>query len=103
MCGRTLQLGGRLVTVITASVDGRQVIYVERKFATNPRKFNGTEQSIAIVGPMEMTQKSSQALVRPGLLVLANSREKILAQQNYLMVWPGYSLTLSTSGIVTEL
>ena len=64
--------------MITAWADGRQVIDVEGMFVNSTRTLHLGGQSTAYcdTGSTEITQKLSRALVRQGLLVLANTREK---------------------------
>ena len=90
--------------MIAAWADGRQVIDVEGMFVNNLRTLHVGGQSTAYcdTSSIETTQKLSRALVRQGLLVSANSREKKMAQLNYSAVRPEFLQSFSDSGIGTE-
>ena len=64
--------------MIAAWTYGRQVIDVEGMFVNNPRTLHvgGKSTAYCDTSSTEITQKLSRALVRQGLLVSANSREK---------------------------
>ena len=78
--------------MIAAWADGRQVIDVEGMFVNNPRTLHVGGQSTAYcnTSSTEITQKLSRALVRQGLLVSANSREKKTIKQNCSAVRPDF-------------
>ena len=90
--------------MIAAWADWRQVIDVEGMFVNNLRTLHVGGQSTAYcdTSSTEITQKLSRALVRQGLLVSANTREKEMTQQNYSAIRPDVLQSSSTSGIGTE-
>ena len=90
--------------MIAAWADGRQVIDVEGMFVNNPMTLHleGLSTAYCDTSSTEITQKLSRALVRQGLLVSANTREKKTTQQNYSAIRPDVLQSSSASGIGTE-
>ena len=90
--------------MIAAWADGRQVLDVEGMLLNNPRTLHVGGQSTAYcdTSSIEITQKLSRALVRQGLLVSANTREKKTTQQNYSAIRLDVLQSSSASGIGTE-
>ena len=86
--------------MIAAWADGRQVIDVEGMFVNNPRTLHVGGQSTAYcdTSSTKITQKLSPALVRQGLLVSANSKEKNTTQQHYSAIRPDVLQSSSASG-----
>ena len=88
--------------MITAWADRRQVIDAEGMFVNRPRTLHLGGQSTVYcdTSSTEITQKLSRVLVRQGLLVSANTREKKTTQENYSAIRPDILRSSSASGTI---